>query len=192
MSSRIAVTVAAALFVVACSDTPTEPGTASFAAGGNKKLFVETFEPVGPVPCNGLVRNGISYTFTIAGVASGDCGAFVNAGPAVSNSTDFPVLEGNSHGTLTLVFDHPTTVLNFGVAQFSVLSPQTATVELYRPGHGALRQEIVLANTLDPVFVGGRFEYSGPAVLTATITFSTVSRFAIDNIEFFRPPGQLK
>jgi hypothetical protein len=67
-------------------------------------------------------------------------------------------------------------------------------VNLYRPGAGLLRQELFLTATNDPGFVGGHFDYDGPAVKSVTIQFASgpYSRLALDNLSYFRPPGQQK
>jgi hypothetical protein len=95
-----------------------------------------------------------------------------------------------------MALDHPSTNLGFGVALGTFSSPQVEAVivDLFRPGAGLLRQEVYLTETSDPQFVGGRFNYRGPAVKTVTIHFSSgpFTRFALDNVTYFLPPGQAK
>ncbi len=67
-------------------------------------------------------------------------------------------------------------------------------IDLFRPGLGLLREEIPLLATNDLYFVGALFNYFGAAVKTVTIRFTTApyTRFAVDNVMYFRPPGQAK
>ena len=158
-----------------------------------KPSFTETYN-IAPQPCEGLDLAGVVYSFTVAGTPSLDCRAGTFVGPGTTNDINPPNIEGTAAGVLHLRFDHPTTEFGFGVALSTVISPQqnAVIVDLFRPGEGLLRQEVSLTETRDPLFVGGRFDYSGPAVLTVTIHFASgpFSRFAVDNVTYFRPPGQ--
>ena len=162
----------------------------------DKPIFTETYNLSSPQACEGLALDGISYSFTVAGAPSMDCMAGTFVGPGATNNIDPPNIEGSAAGVLHLAFDVPTTSFGFGVAQSTTASPQaqSAVVDLFRPGVGVLRQEVFLTTTSDPTFVGGRFDYKGPAVRTVTIHFSTgpFTRFALDNVTYFRPPGQTK
>lgn len=153
--------------------------------------FVETYD-VPTTPCEGLILDGVAYAFTVAGAPSLDCGAGTGIGPGITNDINAPNIEGNSAGVLHLTFDHPTTEVDFGIAQ-DIFSPpnNSVTINLYRPGVGLLRQELSLTTTNDPDFLGGHFTYRGPAVKSVTIQFpGDFSRFALDNLSYFRPPGQ--
>jgi hypothetical protein len=160
-----------------------------------KPLFAQTYNLPAPVACEGLELDGVTYSFTVAGAPSLDCSAGTFIGPLSSNNIQAPNIEGTSAGILHLTFDVPTTEFAFGVAR-SIFGPPTLSdtviVDLFRPGIGLLREEMVLDPTPDPLFVGGRFQYQGPAVKTVTISFRTppLTRFAIDNVTYFRPPGQ--
>ena len=168
---------------------------ASNPAIAEKPIFMETYD-ISPVPCEGLQLDGITYSFSVAGVPSPDCTVGTSMGPDISDDIDPPNIEGTSAGVLHMRFDVPTTTFGFGVALATVASPQvnSVIVNLNRPGAGLLREEVFLTITRDPLYVGGQFDYDGPAVGTATIQFNggPFKRFAIDNVIYFRPGGQLK
>jgi len=146
-------------------------------------LFVQTFD-FASVLCDGLERDGVNFEFTINGVPSADCRAGTTNGPGVTNNIQAPNIEGSGLGVLRLRFKSPTTRVGFGAAQSTTLLPQSVTVDLYGPGSGLLRDELVLVATRDPSFVGGRFDYDGPAVTEVTIRFSNATRFVIDNLTY--------
>lgn len=147
-------------------------------------LFVETYN-ISMAPCDGLELHGVTYAYTVADVPSTACNAGTNAGPGVTNNIQAPNIEGSAAGVLRLRFKVPTGTFGFGVAQNTGIVPQIVTVDLFRPGIGELREELTLTETRDPTFVGGRFEYEGPAVSEVTIRFtSPATRFAIDNVTY--------
>ncbi len=146
-------------------------------------VFVQTFD-FPNVACNGLTVAGVTYSFTLGGTPNADCRAGTFNGPGVTNNIQAPNIEGTSAGVLRLEFDKPTRRFGFGVAQSTVALPQTVIVNLFGPGTGALREELVLNATRDPTFVGGRFEYDGPAVTEVMIQFSSVTRFVVDNVTY--------
>ena len=155
-------------------------------------IFTQTYD-IPTASCDGLYLDGISYAFTVGGAPSADCDAGTFIGPGVTNNISFPNIEGTSAGVLHFTFDVPTTKFGFGVAQSTSTGPQTVLVNLYRPGVGLLREQVPLSITNDPGFVGGRYDYDGPAVKTVTIVFTaTTPRFALDFVTHFRPPGQSK
>lgn len=164
----------------------------SWAGVGNPTL-TQTYD-IAPQACEGLDLDGVTYSFTVAGAPSGDCIAGTIIGPGSTNNIEAPNIEGTSAGTLHLTFDVPTTKFGFGAALNTFDSPQNQSVivHLNRPGIGLLREEVLLDATSDPNFVGGRFDYNGPAVKTLTIQFSSGSfvRFAVDNVTYFLPPGR--
>ncbi|HEY2019453.1 MAG TPA: hypothetical protein VGH38_38360 [Bryobacteraceae bacterium] len=157
-------------------------------------MFVESYS--GPVtPCEGLALDDVLYGFTVGGAPSLDCTVGTVAGPGNTNDIHPPNIEGTAAGVLHLTFDQPTTDVSFGVALSTPVSPQTNSVivNLYRPGAGLLRQELFLTTTSDPLFVGGRFVYSGPIVKSVTIQFSgPYTRFVLDDLSYFRAPGHVK
>jgi hypothetical protein len=150
-----------------------------------------TFDELGFQPVNGLHFAGVTFAFDVAGSPSSDAnyGAF---GPGTTTYVQDPSLEGTSSGRLTLRFDHPTTVLEFGLAilAFEPLNPG-ARVELFNPG-GHSRGTIPL-NTQNLLgFSEGRFAYKGGAIGSAVITFAVPNtRFALDNLTYRAlPPGK--
>lgn len=152
-----------------------------------KPLFIQTYDITNSA-CDGLQLDGVTYAFTVGGVPNADCRAGTTAGPGVTNNIQAPNIEGTSAGVLTLTFDVPTANFGFGVAQSTALSPQSVMVDLFRPGNGTLRQELVLTATRDPNFVGGRFDYDGASVRIVTIRLNNPApRFAVDNVTYFRP-----
>jgi hypothetical protein len=151
--------------------------------------FVQTFN-TSLAPCNGLELDGVTYAFTVAAVPSPDCAAGTATGPGVTNNIQAPNLEGNAAGVLSLTFATPTSIFGFGVAQSTLTSPQpqSVLVDLFSPGVGTLRDELTLTTTGDPVVVGGRFDYNGPAVTSATIRFSgPFLRFVLDGMTYQLP-----
>jgi hypothetical protein len=159
----------------------------------DSNIVTQTFN-IGPTPCEGLSLDRVTYSFTVAGTPNLDCNAGTFTGPAFQAGIQAPNIEGTAAGVLHLTFDVPTTKFGFSVAQNTYSSPQSVVTDLFRPGNGLLRQEIPLVTTNDPGFVGARFDYSGPAVKTVTIRFTVgpYSRFVMDNVSYFRPPGRAK
>jgi hypothetical protein len=155
-------------------------------------IFTQTYDLDEFVYCEGLYLDGMSYSFTVSGIPDMDCGAPLG-GPGNTNNITFPNIEGTTSGILHLTFDVPTTKFGFGVAMSASGNfDESVTVNLFRPGAGLLRDTIFLDTTPDPNFTGGRYDYNGPAVKTVTIQFSRVGgRFALDNVYYFRPPGQM-
>ena len=155
-------------------------------------IFMQTYDLDEFVYCEGLYLDGMTYSFTVSGIPDLDCGA-PRGGPGNTNNVNDPSIEGTTSGILHLTFDVPTTKFGFGVAMstFGNLT-EAVTVNLYRPGAGLLRDTIFLDTTPDPDFTGGRYDYNGPAVKTVTIEFNVAgTRFALDNVYYFRPPGQM-
>ena len=174
--------VVAALLLVPAGAANAAPPTTSL-----------TFDELSFQPVNGLHFRGVTFAFDVAGVPSTDAtyGAF---GPGSITYVQDPSLEGNSAGRLTLRFDQPTTVLQFGLALSTVgsLSPG-ARVELFNPG-GHSRGTIPLNTQSLVSFTEGRFDYQGGAIGSAVITFEpTAGRFALDNLTFRAlPPGKTR
>jgi hypothetical protein len=164
------------------------PFAFSAPALGAKPLTTLTMDELPLQPVDGLSFNGVTFGFQIGGAPSTD--AHYHAfGPGTTTFVQDPSLEGNPNGTLTLSFDQPTTVLEFGIARscFCTLTPGIS-VELFKPG-AANRSRGVMTMTTSPVvsFSEAHFSYSGPAVKTAVITFPSAGialRFALDNLTF--------
>jgi hypothetical protein len=153
-----------------------------------KPLTTLTFDEIPFQPVDGLSFNGVHFGFQIGGASSTDAN-YNSAGPGQITYVNDPSLEGDAAGTLTLTFDQPTTVVEFGVALSTLQSlPAGVTVDLHRPGRGLLRQTISLSTSPNPSFTEGLFSYTGPAVKTVVITFdsASASRFALDNLDFHK------
>ena len=167
-----------------------------------KPTFTQTYDLPAPVPCEGLDLDGVAYSFTVAGAPSLDCVAGSFGGPGIpTNNISRPNIHGAAVGILHLTFAVPTTNFGFGVARSTELNfglQDSVVIDLFRPGAGLLREELFLDLTLDPEFVGGRFDYEGPAVKTVTIAFHAIpspfqgTAFVIDNVTYSRPRGQSK
>ena len=153
-----------------------------------KPLTVLTFDEIPFQPVDGLNHNGVSFGFQIGGVLSTDA-YYHSGGPGQTTYVQDPSLEGNAAGTLTLTFDQPTTVIEFGVVLSTFMPlPAGVTVDLYRPGKGMLRETVPLATSPMPFWTEGLFSYTGPAVKTVVVTFDSVNagRFALDNLTFHK------
>lgn len=147
-----------------------------------------TFDELSFQPVDGLHFGGVTFAFDVAGSPSTDAsyGAF---GPGATTYVQDPSLEGNAAGTLTLRFDRPTTVLDFGLAlsTFGSLTPG-ARIELFNPG-GRSRGTIPLNTQQLTLYTEARFTYKGGAIGSAVITFeASAGRFALDNLTFRASP----
>lgn len=158
-----------------------------------KPVTTLNFDEVPFQPVDGLDVSGVTFGFQIGGVPSTD--AHYNAfGPGTTTFVQDPSLEGNAAGVLTLTFDQPTTVLEFGLARSCIctLTPGVS-VEVFKPG-AAGRSRGVINVTTSPIvsFSEALFSYSGPAIQTAVINFPSAGlaiRFALDNLSFHRGEG---
>jgi hypothetical protein len=160
----------------------------SAPAWPERPLTTLTFDELPTQSIDGLSVKGITFGFEDGGAPSTDA-FYGGLGPGSITWVQDPSLVGASSGTLTLVFDHPTTVLQFGIARNCVctLAPGVA-VELFRPGVTESSSSTLTMTTSALVsFSEAQFSYSGPAVRKAVITFSspqTADRFALDNLTF--------
>jgi hypothetical protein len=155
-----------------------------------RPLTTLTFDDLATQSIDGLSYKGVTFAFDVGGGPSTDA-FYGGLGPGSITWVQDPSLVGASSGTLTLVFDQPTTVLRFGIARNCVctLAPGVA-VELFRPG-ATESFSSTLTTTTSPLapdsFSEAQFNYSGPAVQKAVITLSspeTADRFALDNLTF--------
>jgi hypothetical protein len=160
-------------------------------AAGAPPTTTLTFGELSTQPIDGVHIAGVSFAFRVGGSPSSDAlyGAF---GPGATTYVQDPSIEGTTAGALILRFDHPTTVLEFGLALSTIgtLTPG-ATVELFNPG-GHSRGIRTLRTQSTGSFTEGRFSYRGSGVGSAVITFSQgAERFAFDNLTFRAlPPGR--
>jgi hypothetical protein len=153
-----------------------------------KPVTTLTFTELTVQPVNGVSVSGVTFGFEVGGVSSADA-IYGGFGPGSITFVQDPSLEGNAGGVLTLTFDRPTTVLEFGIARSCIctLAPGVS-VELFKPG-AAGRSRGIMTQTTSPLvsFSEALFSYSGPAIQTAVITFPSAGiapRFALDNLKF--------
>ena len=160
----------------------------SAPAWAERPLTTLTFDELPTQSIDGLSFKGVTFAFEDGGAPPADA-FFGGLGPGSITWIQDPSLVGASSGTLTLVFDQPTTVLEFGIARNCVctLAPG-ASVELFRPGVTESSTSTITVTTSPLVsFSEAQFSYAGPAVRKAIVTFSspaTADRFAIDNLTF--------
>jgi hypothetical protein len=159
----------------------------STPAQAARPLTTLTFGELPFQPVDGLSFSGVTFGFEIGGVPSGDA-VYNGLGPGVTTYVQDPSLEGSAFGTLTLQFDHPTTILRFGIARNCVctLTPGVS-VQLFSPGGQHSQGQISLPTTSLGTFSEALFSYVGPAIQTAVITFPSANdagRFALDNLTF--------
>lgn len=161
--------------------------TFSTPAVAARPLTTLTFDELPSQPVDGVSIGGVTFGFRIGGNPSDD--AFYNGlGPGVTTYVQDPSLEGSADGTLTLQFDHPTTILRFGIARncFCTLTPGVS-VQLFSPG-GHHSQGLISRPTASlGTFSEALFSYVGAAIQTAVITFPSANdafRFALDNLTY--------
>jgi hypothetical protein len=110
------------------------------------------------------------------------------------------VLLGNDPGVLTLTFDTPTTQLSFDAAS-AVTTSNVFEVRLFNASGFSLGTSDIVTNPAPcsppsstcPNFSEGSFSYSGAAVKTAALDFSSVvpgitpTAFAVSNLSYLVP-----
>jgi hypothetical protein len=153
-----------------------------------------------PIDANGVHLAGVTFIF---GPAQADYNGMIGTTGNTVFLTD-PVLTGSTDGMLTLIFDYPTSVLQFDIALQS-LSPIDDTNSGPNGGPAyvvTLSTGSVLNGATAPQPAGfyseGEFQYSGPAITSASLTFfngtdaagGQVGAFGLDNLVFNSPePG---
>lgn len=169
-------------------------GSATLITGSTSQVDVElragerrtiTFDELPRQSVHGLSFAGVNFFFEVGGQSSSD--AFFNSGgPGSITHVQDPSLEGTTDGILTLTFDAPTPVLEFGVAinVSQVLSPGVI-VELLGPD-GDLIERIAVTTSPLVSFTEARVRHEGALVGTAVIDFQPpfTTRFALDNLTF--------
>jgi hypothetical protein len=142
-------------------------------------------------PVDGLHFAGVTFDYKLGGIDSTE--AFYNSfGPGMLSHIEDPSLTGDSAGVLTLQFDIPTAVLEFGVA----LNTATAlmpglSVELFNSEMSSLG---ITPVGVSPVtgnlgFSENRFIYSGQPIRRAVIDFAhQPGSFALDDLTFLVVP----
>ncbi len=137
--------------VLACS-------TAVWAAIVTLRFDELPFQPV-----DGLSFSGVTFGFTVAGVPSTDA-HYNSFGPGIITYVQDPSLEGDATGTLSLDFDVPTPVLQFGVAISATGAfARGFSVELFDPNLVSIGVfDVATASIVS--FSESRFSYQGPPV----------------------------
>ena len=203
---RIALTSLALLALAACSDSTTAPKATSAwnqhvtpsisiaptvrsalvvaAEAAGKPLTTLEFDelPFQPV-------NGVSFGFTLNGHPFNDAN-YNSFGPDPGPFVQCPCIEGNTLGTLTITFDKPTTVVEFGVGLSTTIPLETGfTVDVIGPS-GKSRGVFPVATSPAPTFTGAQFSYNGAAVSQVVVTFNSAAaaRFVIDNLAYHTAP----
>jgi hypothetical protein len=142
---------------------------------------------------DGLSYAGATFHFRVGGIDSDDA-FYASYGPGDLTFVSDPSLTGNAAGILTLEFDVPTPVLEFGAALSTAesLTPGL-TVQLFSPTGSSRTFELNTVASGPIEFSEGRFSYAGDAISRARIDFADkASDFAIDNLVFQVPePGTL-
>jgi hypothetical protein len=138
-------------------------------------------------PVDGLHYLGVTFGFAVNDVPSTD--AHYNAfGPGQIRYVQDPSLEGNAAGTLTIGFDNPTPILQFGIALATLITLDSGCqVQLFdSDGLPLATYEVVTSRIIS--FVESRFSYSGRKVSQVVITFyAPAGRFALDNLTYEDP-----
>jgi hypothetical protein len=147
-----------------------------------------TFSELSARPAHGVSIAGLTFSFTINGVASNQAvyGATL---PASTTNVSPPALVGSTLGVLTLNFAQPTDFLRFGIAfnSFNTLSP-ALTVQLFDGSLNPIGTFTVTALSTTS-FTEGFFNRSGLMIGRAVLTFNpNVSTFALDNLSFNAVP----
>lgn len=196
------------LALAACAETTTSPqptgdwsqvglvGAATaapnagiaLAPGDGKPLTTLLFGEVPLQSVNGLTVEGVTFGFTVGGSPSVDA-RYNSGGPTPGPYIACPCLEGDALGTLTITFDKPTQVVQFGLAlQVGGSLAVGATVDVIGP-NGKSRGVFPIATSPAPLFTGGQFTYDKNAVSQLVITFNPAApRFAIDNLKYHQAP----
>ncbi len=142
-----------------------------------------TFDELPRQPVNGLTYKGVTFGFTVGGVASADA-LYSDVGPGAITFLQDTTLEGNSAGILTLDFAQPTNMLKFGIALNSFYAAVPAySVQLFDE---SLAWLATFSGNTYPLLVWSedRFSYSGTPISRAIIDFNehAAGRFALDNL----------
>jgi hypothetical protein len=149
-----------------------------------------TFDELSPTQANGLHTSGVKFGFTVGGSNSKDA-TYGGSGPGTTKFISDPCLEGNATGQLTLTFDKPTKLLQFGLALSTggSLSPGF-TVNLFDRSGASLGSFPVDTQVYGRhLFTEARFTKKGLAIKKAVITFdgADAPRFALDNLSYKTP-----
>jgi hypothetical protein len=146
------------------------------------------FNELSTRPVNGVSIGGVTFSFTVNGVASTDAVYNATTGPVGTRFLQCPCLEGAANGALTVRFADPVNRIQFGLALPTFVNLQPGfTVQLFNANAQLIGTFPV--NT-SPVltFSEAQFSYLGAHVTTMVITFNpNRGRFALDNLTFETP-----
>jgi hypothetical protein len=162
-------------------------GTIDAAAAGKAVI---RFTELTPQPVNGVTEKGVTFGFTVGGVASTDA-TYGGGGPGILKYVKDPSLEGNAAGVLTLTWATPQVLVKFGIARVSGTPMRGVTVKLYDASGSLIGtfHKTVAPITGYPPFDEGLFNHTSTVpVAKAVITFNSPSsapRFALDNLTYF-------
>ena len=157
------------------------------------KATTITFDEIPFQSVNGLSFERVDYSFQIAGTDSDDA-FYASFGPGNLTEISDPSLTGNSAGILTLDFELPTPILEFGVAVNTADSLDPGfSVELFDSNMNSMGttdvETIAVGNSIS--FSESKFSYSGSAVSKAIIDFADAQgSFAFDNLVYEVPEPQ--
>jgi len=142
-------------------------------------------------PINGQTINGVTFGYTINGIAS--TGAFIDDGPGNTNNITIAnvVNSGpNAGAVLSMTFPMLETRMGYGYAILSTaVVPNATTVSLFDAAN-VLVGTLSVTGSPDPVFTGGFLGVASDIpFLRADVTFSTAgAAFAFDNLRFSSTP----
>jgi hypothetical protein len=147
---------------------------------------VQTFAPI-----NGQTINGVTFGFTINGIAS--TAAVIDDGPGNTNNITIANVvnnSGNAGAVLSMTFPMLETQLGYGYAILSTaVVPNATTVSLFDAAN-VLVGTLSVAGSPDPLFTGGFLGVASDIpFLRAEVTFSTAGgASAFDNLRFSSTP----
>jgi hypothetical protein len=121
-----------------------------------------------PQPVNGLTVNGITFGFTVGGLASNDAVYNTTTGPGNTSYIHTPNLEGDASGILQLDFTTPTSSLSFGLALLANSTGIGATVQLFDAGLNSVGTLPVNVAPISSV-TEGQFSYPSEVPEPATL-----------------------
>lgn len=162
-------------------------GTMAGATGRVDAAMI-SFDELTTRPLNGVSLKGVTFGFTINGVASTDAVFNTLTGPGgVPPFIIPPNAEGNALGILSFTFDAPSSAISFGLARSVPSGTSGATIELFSGATSLGTTSLVLTNQASVNFPEALFTSSATNVTRGTISFTNPTaapRFALDNFAF--------
>lgn len=161
-------------------------------AGREAVADIITFDELPTQALNGVSLKGVTFGFTIGGVASTDATFDTLVGPGgIAPFITPPNAEGNSLGTLTLSFARAVSSIQFGLARNVPTGTPGAEVQLFSGGTSLGTSPVSVTIPVGGTFPEGLFTSSATNVTSAIITFdnpTAAPRFAMDNLSFTPVP----